>query len=259
MDAVYTAIYRKLEEPKDRMTLATLVMTTPHWLSVSKRTWEGTLAQPEWIRNPVETVWYLYRRLFPRTFCVADLAPLRHLTIYQLKHSSTEFGMMAEYIHHASPMLRSLSVTFAESLSDHASLGPLTLPGLTHLTIQYPSGSLEYHHGTHTALESVTLHAKKLIIAKSHENFPSTCTTLSLHSTDDHMAYLDTEIPQSVETLDIITKGIVYPSFWGHSTALVSFTCICDTFIIDTLIPDSLMNFKVDASVGIVGVVAKTT
>ena len=184
-----------------------------------------------------ETLKFLYCRVSPYAF-----GPLlRHLVIHQLV-AGEHPGCMTPLLNEC-PLLEKVSVTFTSW--GIVSIGPLVLPHLTDLELFHP-GILHYHHGETPTLHNVKLHAEDLETSPEDGTFPTSCTHLSLRSTTSFL-YLDACIPESLESLDITTKGMVYPTFLRHLHAIRKFTCQCDSYIVEK-IPGSLVHFEVDVT-----------
>lgn len=270
---VYQRIYSHLRRPQDAATFASLCKATHVIMVCSKQRWALSVTERacehgifSWIdrhatkvqaltfkrcvyspnfrvpsRAPLDTLRFLYCRVFPRTFST-DLSSLKHLTIHQLM-SGEDPGCMTPLIN-ACPSLQQLSITFASHWGI-ASVGPLLLPNLTDLDLRHPHGTLLYHHGEHACLQKATLHASELDLP-SNQRFPDTCTSLSIRSIDSFLDPNDC-VPSSLKTLDIVTKGMVFPALWNHTDALETLICQCDSFFLSPL-PRALTHFEVDVS-----------
>ena len=273
MDAVYTAIYRKLSKPKDAATFSTLstltqdIFQASHQrmeLSITVNTYERGIV--DWIRRHqkkitgltfrrcvtsprflipcrVDALRFLYCRVYPWTFaCAGWLESLKHLVIHQLVVEEEGSDCMTAVLN-GCRSLETLSMTIEGGVF---SLRFLMLPHLTDLAVKNPHGTIYYHHGIHDNLQTVALHASELVVPME-QSFPPTCTSLSLRSTDSFLYDLVDAFPESLHTLDLVTKGMVYPVFWNRLTSLTSFTCRCDSFFLHPL-PTSLVHFDVDVS-----------
>lgn len=277
MDDIYQAIYTHLTRPKDAALFGTLCKATRDLLRLTHQKWSLSVTGRacdrgllKWIdtqstkvkglefkrcvyspdfRIPsfctLEALHFYYCRVFPRTFAaVPQLKSLQHLTIHQLMPGNDP-GCMTPLLNDSCPALEKLSITAASDWGI-ISIGPLLLPRLTDIIIRNPCGALNYHHGTHTDLRHVVLCATDLLLA-GESGFPSTCTSLTLHSTESFLDPLGDIIPPSVRTLDLVTKGMIYPSFWNRLDSLESLTCRCDSFLLSPL-PKSLRHFEVDVT-----------
>lgn len=273
MDAVYTAIYKKLSKTRDAATFSTLSTTTQDifWasrqrmdLSITVNTYERGIM--DWIRRyqrklggmtfrrcvtsprfvipcGVESLRFLYCRMYPWTFaCAGWLGSLKHLVIHQLVVQEDGPECMTSVLN-GCRSLETLSMTIHGGVF---SLRFLMLPHLTDLAVKNPRGTIYYHHGVHDNLQTVALHASELVVPPE-QSFPLTCTSLSLRSTDAFLYDLVDTLPESLHTLDLVTQGMVYPLFWDRLTRLESFTCRCDSFFLYPL-PTSLVHFDVDVS-----------
>jgi hypothetical protein len=273
MDDIYQAIYKKLRHPRDAVRFSTLSRSTKAFaestnqrmfLTVTSRSREHGIL--DWIHahgakvkgltfkrcvhsplflipSGVETLRFFYCRVFPRSL-QSLTSSLKHLTVHQIMAGSDP-GCMTPLLN-ACRSLETLSLTCASEWGVVA-IGPLHLPRLTHLMLRNPSGEVIYHHGTHDALQCITLHSADMYLPPG-EQFPSSCSSLSLHSTDSFILDLEECIPKTVRNLDLVTKGIPSPFLLPRLTDVTTFTCQSDSFILGSPLPRSLERFEVNVT-----------